>query len=273
MESVNEPTQLPQPATSESTPDELPRRQFARVNTYVPDELNDKLRNVGARIRKSVTEGYATNRWNGEPIAPNAPRTRAQLGLGRPSIFQSGSGDSMRRIYTTPALQPSAPPPSTGGLPRFADFGEPLAKPTPGTSMRVRAVSMGAQRPDDTAAPTTRKVSGKIVPDGFDSPSDSESESGGSPKDADALGELFDFGEDERSSSLGSSMFGSVSPPPNAPAASGSSTRVFQQTQSLPAGSLAFAVKPSHTTPLESLGEDEAWRKHDFSKYAGMPPE
>ncbi|KAG9126037.1 hypothetical protein FRC07_005156 [Ceratobasidium sp. 392] len=271
MEPANEFTELPKPTVSEPTPDELPRRQFARVNTYVPDDLNDKLRDVGARIRKSVTEGYATNRWNGEPIAPNVPRTRAQLGLGRPSIFQSAQGEGMRRIYTTPA-QPTAPPPSTGGLQRFADFGEPPARPTPGGSMRVRAVSMGAQRPNDSTPPATRKVSGKIVPDGFDSPSDSESESGKSPTGGDALGELFEFGEDERSSSLGSSMFGSVSPPP-ASVASGGSTRVFQQTQSLPAGSLAFAVKPSHTTPLESLGEDEAWRKHDFSKYAAVPPE
>ncbi|KAG8739375.1 hypothetical protein FRC10_005694 [Ceratobasidium sp. 414] len=237
MESVDESAQLPKPTSAEPAP--------------------------------GVTEGYATNRWNGEPIAPNAPRTRAHLGLGRPPLFQSASGEGMRRIYTTPA-QPYAPPP-TGGLPRFADFGEPPANPTPGSSMRVRAVSMGAQRPND--APPTRKVSGKIVPDGFDSPSDSEPEDGKSQTDADTLGELFEFGEDERSSSMGSSMFGSASRPPNAPVSSGSNTRTLQQTQSLPAGSLTFGVKSSHTTPLDSLNEDEPWRKHDFSGYAAMPPE
>ncbi|KAG9104261.1 hypothetical protein FRC06_004009 [Ceratobasidium sp. 370] len=268
MESVDESAQLPKPTSPES--DGPPRRQFARVNTYVSDDLNDQLRNIGARIRKSVTEGYATTKWNGEPIAPNVPRTRAQLGLGRPSIFQSGSGEGMRRIYTTPA-QIYVPPP-TGGLQRFADFGEPPAKPTPGDSMRVRAVSMGAHRPND-APPTARKVSGKIVPDGFDSPSDSEPEDGKSQADTDALGELFEVGEDERSSSMGSSMFGSASRLPNAPISSGSNTRTLQQTQSLPAGSLTFGVGPSHTTPLDSLSEDEPWRKHDFSKYAAMPPE
>ncbi|KAG8710553.1 hypothetical protein FRC08_017008 [Ceratobasidium sp. 394] len=270
MESVHESAQLPKPTSSEHTLDELPRRQFTRVNTYVSDDLNDQLRHVGQRIRKSVTEGYATNRWNGEPIAPNVPRTRAQLGLGRPSIFQSPSGEGMRRIYTTPA-QTYVPPP-TGGLQRFADFGEPPANPTPGGSMRVRAVSMGAQRPND-APPTARKVSGKIVPDGFDSPSDSEPEDEKSPGDTGTLGELFEFGEDERSSSMGSSMFGSASRLPDAPASSGSNTRTLQQTQSLPAGSLTFGVKSSHITPLDSLNEDEPWRKHDFSKYAAMPPE
>ncbi|QRV87771.1 ribonucleotide reductase inhibitor protein [Ceratobasidium sp. AG-Ba] len=268
MESANEPTQFP--ASTQSTPDELPRRAFNRVNTYVPDDLNDKLRNVGARIRKSVTEGYATNRWNGEQIAPNAPRTRAQLGLGRPSIFQSGSGEGMRRIYTTPA-QTLAPP--TGGLQRFADFGEPPARPTPGSSMRVRAASMGAQRPADTTATTGRKASAKLVPDGFDSPSDSESDGDKSPNDQDTLGEMFEFGEDERSAGMGSHMFGSGARPSNVLAASEGTTRVFQQTQSLPAGSLEFAVRQSHTTPLEPLGEDEPWRKHDFSKSAAAPPE
>jgi hypothetical protein len=182
----------------------------------------------------------------------------------------------MRRVYTTP--HPFTHPPSaftqpTPGLQRFADFGEPPANPAPGNSMRVRATSLGAQRTSTAEPSPANRSSSKIVPDDFDAPSDSDSDNGKGPADADTLGELFEFGEEEKSSAVGSGMFAPASRPPSVPAATEGTTRMFQQTQSLPAGSLAFGVRPSHTTPLESLGEDEPWRKQDFGKHVATPPE
>ncbi|KAF8605331.1 hypothetical protein BDV93DRAFT_521661 [Ceratobasidium sp. AG-I] len=244
------------------TPDTLQRGQFTRVNTYVPEDLSIQLRNVGARIRKSVTEGYATRKWDGEPIAPKVSDPRSQLGHGalRPSIFQS-SGESMRRVYTTP--HPHSRP--TGGLQRFADFGEPPARYIPPTAggMRVRATSLGDQRTATHAgaAPSGDGSSSKHATTTGEADSDSDSDSeldiAKSPSDKDTLGELFEFGEEERSSAAGSSMFGSR--PTGVPAPQG--TRTFQQTQSLPAGSLAFGVGGARATQLESLGEDETWRQ------------
>ncbi|KAF8709008.1 hypothetical protein RHS03_02772, partial [Rhizoctonia solani] len=269
-------TNVPTPNPSDSRPPELQRGSFTRVNTYIPEDLATKLRNVPARIRKTgVTEGYKT--WDGEPIAPSVSHTRdprAQLGHGplRPSIFQSSNNEGFRRVMTTPNPLPS----NSGytGIPRFADFGEPPARPIPANGgVRARVASLGTY-PASLPA-TSRKGSNsskhtETVND--DSDSDSDVNDGKSATGSDAFGELFEAGE-ERSSGQ-SSMFGSK---PVALPTTGDAPRQprsFQQTQSLPAGSLEFGIGTGRgVSTLESLDEEEPWRQHDFSRYASIPPE
>ncbi|KAF8760394.1 hypothetical protein RHS01_01605 [Rhizoctonia solani] len=237
-------TNVPTPNPSDSRPPELQRGSFTRVNTYIPEDLATKLRNVPARIRKTgVTEGYKT--WDGEPIAPSVSHTRdsrAQLGHGplRPSIFQSSNNEG--------------PIPANGGV-------------------RARVASLGTY-PASLPA-TSRKGSNsskhtETVND--DSDSDSDVNDAKSATGSDAFGELFEAGE-ERSSGQ-SSMFGSK---PVALPTTGDAPRQprsFQQTQSLPAGSLEFGIGTGRgVSTLESLDEEEPWRQHDFSRYASIPPE
>ncbi|CAE6529108.1 unnamed protein product [Rhizoctonia solani] len=270
-------TNVPTPNPTDSRPPELQRGAFTRVNTYIPEDLATKLRNVPARIRKSVTEGYKT--WEGEPIAPNVSHTRrdprAQLGHGplRPSIFQSSNNEGFRRVMTTPNPLPSNP--GYAGIPRFADFGEPPARPMPANGgVRARVASLGNYPPSLPA--TSRKGSDSSKHIGaFDDDSDSDSDvnDAKSAAGSDAFGELFEAGEEKGSGA--SSMFGSR---PTASPAVGEAPRQprsFQQTQSLPAGSLSSSGigTGQGVSTLDSLDEDEPWRQHDFSRYASIPPE
>lgn len=177
----------------------------------------------------------------------------------------------MRRVYTTP--HPHSRP--SGGLQRFADFGEPPARYIPPTAggIRVRATSLGDQRTTTHAgaAPsengsTSKRTTTTGAADS-DSDSDSDLDVAKSPSDKDTLGELFEFGEEEKSSAAGPTMFSSR------PAGVPQGGRTLQQTQSLPAGSLAFGVGGARATPLESLGEDETWRQQESNKFAATPPE
>ncbi|CAE6526737.1 unnamed protein product [Rhizoctonia solani] len=270
----SEETNIPTPNPTDSRPPELQRGSFTRVNTYISEDLATKLRNVPSRIRKSVTEGYKV--WEGEPIAPAVPNKRdprAQLGHGpsRPSIFQSSNNEGFRRVMTTPNPLPSNS--GYSGIPRFADFGEPPARPIPANGgVRARVASLGNYPPSLPA--TSRKGSSsskhtRTLDD--DSNSESDENEVKSAADSDAFGELFEAGEEKGSGT--SSMFGSrpaalpVEGEPRQP-------RAFQQTQSLPAGSLEFGIGTGHgVSTLESLDEDEPWRQHDFSRYASIPPE
>ncbi|CAE6411506.1 unnamed protein product [Rhizoctonia solani] len=268
-------TNAPTPNPSDSRPPELQRGSFTRVNTYIPEDLATKLRNVPARIRKSVTEGYKT--WEGEPINSTVSHTRdprSQLGHGplRPSIFQSSSSEGFRRVMTTPNPLPSNS--GYNGIPRFADFGEPPARPIPANGgVRARVASLGSY-PASLPA-TSRKGSNsskhtETVND--DSDSDSDVNDAKSAAGSDAFGELFEAGEEGSSGQSG--MFGSK--PVALPAVEDvpGQSRAFQQTQSLPAGSLSFGIGTGRgVSTLESLDEDEPWRQHDFSRYASIPPE
>ncbi|KAH7343432.1 hypothetical protein B0J17DRAFT_176168 [Rhizoctonia solani] len=146
----------------------------------------------------------------------------------RPSIFQSSNNEGFRRVMTTPNPLPSNS--GYSGIPRFADFGEPPARPIPTNGgVRARVASLGNYPP---SLPAT-----------------------------------------SRQGSSSSNMFGSrpaalpVAGEPRQP-------RTFQQTQSLPAGSLEFGIGTGHgVSTLEPLDEDEPWRQHDFSRYASIPPE
>ncbi|KAJ1309010.1 hypothetical protein OPQ81_004692 [Rhizoctonia solani] len=268
-------TNAPMPDPNDSRPPEFQRGAFTRVNTYIPEDLATKLRNVPARIRKSVTEGYKT--WEGEPIGPSILSKRdprAQLGHGplRPSIFQSSNNEGFRRVMTTPN-----PLPSNSGyarIPRFADFGDPPARPMPANrGVRARVASLGSYPPSLPA--TSRKGSDSSKHAGTlneDSDSDSDVNDAKSAAGSDAFGELFEAGE-ERSSGP-SSMFGSKPAAPLAAEEAPRQPRSFQQTQSLPAGSLSFGIGTGHgVSTLEPLDEDEPWRQHDFSRYASIPPE
>lgn len=248
---------------------------FRLYITAPTDRLND------VSTRAGVTEGYATKKWDGEPIAPGLPRPRdprAQLGHGplRPSIFQS-SNEGIRRVVTTPAITSNYT-----GVPRFADFGGPPARPLPAVGgVRARVASLG-NYPSSVPA-ISESESGTISH--HSSNSDSESDLDGARSataGSDPLAELFESGE-ERAPSVGSSMFGSrpAAAPTPAPASTQAALgvsprqpRVFQQTQSLPAGSLSFGIGTGQgVATLESLGEEEPWRQLEFSKYATMPPE
>ncbi|CAE6505575.1 unnamed protein product [Rhizoctonia solani] len=254
----------------------LPKLYPRRLSDQVAERASANSKNMyDISTCTGVTEGYKT--WEGEPIAPRVPHTRdprVQLGHGplRPSIFQSSNNEGFRRVMTTPNPLPS----SSGytGIPRFADFGEPPARPMPANrGVRARVASLGNYPPSLPA--TSRKGSDSSKQAGTlndDSDSESDVNDAKSAAGSDAFGELFEAGEERGSGP--SSMFGSkpVALPTEGEAPR--QPRPFQQTQSLPAGSLTFGIGTGHgASTLESLDEDEPWREHDFSRYASIPPE
>ncbi|KAJ7068263.1 hypothetical protein C8F01DRAFT_1117533 [Mycena amicta] len=78
----------------------------ARVQTSIhpstPTDLALKLQNIGSRVRKNVTEGYATQRHTSTPPSPTKPPS-AQSGIFTPAI------DILRDVFASAPTQPPAP--------------------------------------------------------------------------------------------------------------------------------------------------------------------
>ncbi|KAA1466490.1 hypothetical protein DENSPDRAFT_925907 [Dentipellis sp. KUC8613] len=83
------------------------------ANVYLSPDLTAQLQNVGLRVRKSVTEGYATHRFTSAPSASSRSFKRSattpHLFTDKSPIFRSAS-DTLHAVYTENTRRP--PPPS-----------------------------------------------------------------------------------------------------------------------------------------------------------------
>ncbi|TFY72953.1 hypothetical protein EVG20_g24 [Dentipellis fragilis] len=83
------------------------------ANDYLSPDLTAQLQNVGLRVRKSVTEGYATHRFTSAPSTSSRSFKRSattpHLFTDKSPIFRSAS-DTLHAVYTENTRRP--PPPS-----------------------------------------------------------------------------------------------------------------------------------------------------------------
>ncbi|KAH9965874.1 hypothetical protein BC827DRAFT_1264957 [Russula dissimulans] len=76
-------THHPRPPTDPSSPSAL-----------ISPDLNARLQNIGSRIRRSVSQGYATH-----PFSPASIHTQGQGSISDVAIFRS-SNDTLRAVYS-----------------------------------------------------------------------------------------------------------------------------------------------------------------------------
>ncbi|KAN0126783.1 hypothetical protein V8E52_000423 [Russula decolorans] len=75
----------------------------ASASNLISPDLNASLQNIGSRIRRSVSEGYATHRFS-----PTSIQAGGQASINDDPIFRS-SNDTLRAVYSQPSTSALVP--------------------------------------------------------------------------------------------------------------------------------------------------------------------